>query len=357
MASRTQQTTPTLTLRVLDATLPVLRLAQNGSAITFSLFAALHLASPLSALLPSKPAYLSSAENRASGVQLLAREVYQGEWSEPVLVWGSLGAHVLSGVAIRWAKVLQRLERRKVRKEEVKRRAREMASVKGGDLPGAAGQAGMVKFEGAVQDLVVEDVTDEEVEGELVATTTADEELVVPTTLPSSAGPLFPVPNFHQKTGYLLLLPLLHHAYLHRLLPSSPLPPISSLSPSFFSFSFPALALTHPHLPLRIASAAGYASVTLLAAYHGLVGWRVLLDPTAPRSLKPRRRRAGEKDGWSRTVTRGREWQAAWVALVAGVGVGTARIAGYLGAERSVRLPEFVARRMDFVLRKGMGMA
>ncbi|GAA5833319.1 hypothetical protein JCM11251_005202 [Rhodosporidiobolus azoricus] len=358
MAARQHQVPPTLTLRVLDSTLPFLRLVQNGSAISFSVFSVLHLASPLSALLPSKPQYLSSAENRASGVQLLARELYQGEWSEPILIWGSLGAHIASGITLRWLKVLQRLERRKVRREEVKKRAREMATVKGSDLPGpSAGALGMSKFEGAVQDVVVEDADEGEVEAELVAMTTTDEELVVPAVSPSASASIFPLPNFHQKTGYLLILPLVHHLYLHRLLPSSPFPPISSLSPSFFSFSFPALALTHSSTYLRLSSAVGYASVTLLASYHGLVGWRILLDPTAPRSLAPRRRRSGEKDGLRQKITMGREWQATWVALVAGVGVGTARIAGYLGAERSVKLPDFVARRMEHVLRKGMGAA
>ncbi|BGP13982.1 hypothetical protein JCM10213_005568 [Rhodosporidiobolus nylandii] len=351
------------TFQACTAVLPVLRLVQNTSGITFSVFTVLHLASPLSALLPSKPKYISSAENRSSGIQLLAREVYQGEWSEPVLVWGSLSAHVLSGIAVRWLGVIQRLERRAARREKVKRRARKAATVDAGDVLARGGAEpyplgpglGLSQASEAEKDLAIDELEEEE-EAELVATTTADEELVVP----SVAGPtpaVFQVPNGHQAAGYALVPFLLHHAYVHRLLPASPFPPISSLSPSFFSYSFPALALNHQDIVLRIGSAISYAAVTGLATYHGLVGWRILLDPTAPRSLKPRRRRAGEKDGLRRKVTGGREWQATWVALVAGVSVGTARIAGYLGGERTVKVPRFVAERMDYVLRKGFGKA
>ncbi|GAA6000986.1 hypothetical protein JCM10207_007360 [Rhodosporidiobolus poonsookiae] len=337
---------PSYTLQAVNITIPGLRLVQNVSAASFSVFSILHLASPLSALLPSRPQYLSSAENRASGVQLLAREVYQTAWGEPVLVWGSLGAHVLSGVALRWLGVLQRVERRKLKREEVKLRARELAAVPGDQLPRR--RAGELE-----KNLAVDEV--EELEAELVATTAADEELVVPAVAAPSPS-IFQVPNFHQKTGYLLIPFLAHHAYVHRLLPSSPFPPISSLSPSFFSYSFTALSLNHDSLYLRCASAATYAGVTLLATYHGLVGWRILLDPTSPRSLKPRRKRAGEKDSvLGRALRRG--WQASWIVLVSSVGVGAARIAGYLGGERTVKIPEFVARRMDLVLRKGFALA
>lgn len=336
-------------LLILSRTLPVIQVVQKASAATFSIFAVVHLAAPLSALLPSKPAYLRSAENRANGVALLGREVYQSEWTEPVLVWGSLTTHVLSGIALRWLRVWERVERRKVRKEEVKRRARELATIRPGrvedELPALAKRT---EFE---KDLVVENDL-EETEAELVATTTSDEEIVVPAS--KAAAPLFPMPNVHQRTGYLLIPFLAHHAWVHRLLPASPLPPISSLSPSFFNYSFTALSLTHESLVLRAGSAIGYAAVAGLATYHGLVGWRIMLDSTAPRSLAPRRKRSTEShNSLAYQLTRGREWQAAWIALVTGLAVGTARIAGYLGGERIGQLPSFVTKRMDHVLRRG----
>ncbi|BGP46128.1 hypothetical protein JCM10450v2_001968 [Rhodotorula kratochvilovae] len=340
------------TLTVIETVNPLLRLVQNAGAASFSIFAVIHLATPLSALLPSTPRHLSSAENRANGVLLLGRELYQGEWTEPVLVWGSLSAHVLSGVALRWLKVLERTERRKVRREAVKRRARELATVKADELPGPD----FSRANELERNLAVDEV--DELEAELVATTTTDEELVVPAAVPAASGPLFPLPNLHQQTGYLLLPFVLHHAWMHRLLPASPLPPILALSPSFFNYSFTSLALNHDSLVLRAGSALSYAALTGLATYHGLVGARVLLSPIAPRSLAPRRKRAGERDSTRRKITGGREWQAAWVALVAGVAVGTARIAGYLGGEKGgVRTPDFVARRMEYVLRRGFAQA
>ncbi|GAA5996346.1 uncharacterized protein JCM10292_007548 [Rhodotorula paludigena] len=336
-------------LRLISTVQPALRLVQNASAVSFSVFAVVHLTAPLSALLPSRPKYLSSAENRANGILLVGREVYQGEWTEPVLVWGSLTAHVLAGIALRWVKVAERVERRKVRREEVKRRARELASLSNGaedELPGLSKATELEK------DLVADEV--DELEAELVATTTADEELVVPAAVPASTAPLFPVPNVHQRTGYLLAPLVLHHAWMHRLLPASPLPPTLSLSPSFFNYSFTSLALNHDSLILRLGSAASYAALTALATYHGLVGWRILLDPTSPRSLRPARRYPGQKGSRVRKVTGGREWQAAWVGLVAGVAMGTARIAGFLGGEKGgVALPAFVAKRMEYVLRRG----
>lgn len=340
------------TLTILGTVNPALRLVQTTSAATFALFGIVHLASPLSGLLPQRPKYLTSAENRANGFLLVARELYQGEWTEPVWVWGSLSAHVLSGMALRWLKVLERAERRKVRREEVKRRARELATVHADELVGPDFQ----RASEIERDLAVDEV--DELEGGLVATTTTDEELVVPSAVPASTGALVPLPTFHQATGYALLPFVLHHVWLHRLLPASPEPPISSLSPSFFNYTFSSLALNHSNLVVRLGSAASYAALTSLATYHGLVGVRILLPPIAPRSLAPRRKRAGERDSVRRKVTHGREWQAAWAAAVVGVTVGTARIAGYLGGEKhGVRTPDFIARRMDFVLRRGFAQS
>ncbi|CAD6574172.1 MAG: hypothetical protein CYPHOPRED_005313 [Cyphobasidiales sp. Tagirdzhanova-0007] len=74
--------------------LNVLNLAtrvQSASALSFSAFLALHLAAPLAAALGAD----------ASGVMLLTREYYQTSLIEPILVWGSLAAHVLSGLTRR----------------------------------------------------------------------------------------------------------------------------------------------------------------------------------------------------------------------------------------------------------------
>lgn len=331
----------TLALRVLTQSIPVVAVVQKASAATFSVFAVVHLAAPLSALLPSRPAYLQSAENRANGVALLGREVYQSAWTEPILVWGSLTAHVLSGITLRWLRLWERVERRTVRREEVKRRARELATIRPGHV--ADELPALTKRTEGEKNLAEDEL--EEAEAELIATTTDDEELVVPAAKPATS--VFPPLTAHHRTGYILLPFLAHHAWVHRLLPASPLPPISSLSPSFFNYSFTAFSLTHDSLLLRAASTMSYAAVAGLATYHALVGWRIMLDPTAPRSLAPSRRKRASAFGG------GREWQAAWLTLVGGLAVGTARIAGYLGGERIGQTPAFVTKRMDYVLRRG----
>ncbi|GAA6011531.1 hypothetical protein JCM11491_004678 [Sporobolomyces phaffii] len=288
---------PPRTLQVLDWSIPVLGLAQSVSACSFSLFSLVHLSAPLTALLPSRPKYLASPENRANGFLLLGRELYQGQWSEPVWVYASLSVHVLAGVANRWLKLAQATQRRKW-----KRRC--------------------------------------------LALELDDDDAPSPTT--ADTRPLKPALTTHHVTGYVLVPIVLHHVWLHRILPASPAPPISALSPSFFNYTFTAEALTNPSRALRVASAASYAALTALAVYHALVGLRILADPTAPRSLAPKRRR--------RSRGRGRAWQAAWTAVVVGVGVGTARIAGAFGAERIGTHPDWIAKRMDYVLRRGWGL-
>lgn len=62
--------------------------AQTISAITFSGFMILHLAAPIGAGLGLD----------ASGIMLLTREYYQTPLLEPVLVWGSLSAHIASSI-------------------------------------------------------------------------------------------------------------------------------------------------------------------------------------------------------------------------------------------------------------------
>lgn len=64
---------------------------QNISAMGFGAFLVLHLAAPLGAAVGLD----------ASQIMLLTREYYQTPVLEPLLVWGSLAAHVASSVARR----------------------------------------------------------------------------------------------------------------------------------------------------------------------------------------------------------------------------------------------------------------
>lgn len=89
--------------------------------MSFSSFLLVHLSAPLAASFSSP----NDAEATASGCMLVGRELYQGEWTEPVLVWGSLIVHVVSGVARNGLMRVKRKERRKRRRAEVKRLAEE----------------------------------------------------------------------------------------------------------------------------------------------------------------------------------------------------------------------------------------
>jgi len=64
---------------------------QSASALGFTTFLVLHLAAPLGAAFGLD----------ASGVMLLTREYYQTPPLEPLLVWGSLAAHVVSSTVRR----------------------------------------------------------------------------------------------------------------------------------------------------------------------------------------------------------------------------------------------------------------
>lgn len=61
---------------------------QSASALSFTAFLALHLAAPIGAAVGLD----------ASGIMLLTREYYQSGLLEPLLVWGSLAAHVTSSI-------------------------------------------------------------------------------------------------------------------------------------------------------------------------------------------------------------------------------------------------------------------
>ncbi|GAA5839834.1 hypothetical protein JCM3766R1_004626 [Sporobolomyces carnicolor] len=361
---------PPLTLQVLDTAVPILRLAQSVSAVSFSIFSVIHLSAPLSALLPSRPRYISSPENRANGFLLIGRELYQGEWSEPILVFGSLAVHVVSGVANRGLRVWQTIERRRWRRAQLRSEVNALACADEDDdaRPGTERLAAMKEGE---KNLLVDELDETDAAQVVIQVTSPEGEAQDPFNLdeqellearPSTAatGSISVVPRLtsHQATGYALVPIVLHHLYVHRILPSSRLAPISSLSPSFFNYSFTALALNHESVYLRVASTVSYAALASVATYHALVGLRILSDPTAPRSLAPKRSKAGQPSK-RRKVTKGREWQAVWTAVVVGVGVGTARIAGRLGGERiaSGSNPAWIAKRMDYVLKKGWAVA
>lgn len=155
-----------------------------------------------------------------------------------------------------------------------------------------------------------------------------------------------PALTIHLITGYLLIPFLLPHIVSHRLVPQTPSPPISSLSPSEFGLEFVAYSLyTRP-----ITSFFAYLGLVGLAVPHAVLGsmkivsWiRRLRAGTEPVGVQetPRRTAAG--------IPKGRRRSAGWLlfGLLDVVLVGLVRLY-WEGAHVS----GFMARRYEEVFAK-----
>ncbi|KAG9104166.1 hypothetical protein FRC06_004803 [Ceratobasidium sp. 370] len=152
--------------------------------------------------------------NAASQVMLLGREYYHGVPQEQLLVFAPITLHVAASLAKRLAKVVRTIQRARV-----------------GDIK---------------------------------------EKSAKDTRIISSANAL-------QMTGYPLLLLLSPHIATHRILPSTPSPPVSSISPSELDFSFVNFGLKN--WPVRswimysVLVGAGVMHVT----YGAPIVWRTIL--------------------------------------------------------------------------------
>ncbi len=113
-------------------------------------------------------------------------------------------------------------------------------------------------------------------------------EKVAEETAPPAAKPKLTVA---QLSGYILAPFAIHHAFANRILPSSPQPPISGLSPSELDYSFVSHTLSHPNLPVRLAMATAYSILIGAFAVH-----IVYAVPTLLRSL-PKRSSSSRKVG------------------------------------------------------------
>lgn len=226
--------------------------------------------------------------------RILGRVWYQGEWSEGVVVWGSLIVHVGSGILKRAVKSFERVERRKRRRIAEKSKEESRVSIE------------TIEVEG------------EEAEEEV--------EVVKASTLNSLLG----LVTIQHVTGYLLIPIALHHSWLHRLLPATQIH--KHLSPTLISYSFVSYSLSKSY---ALVSAIGYASVLSLGSYHSLSGIRRILFPISPIGLG----RRTEKDSQA--------WKVGFVGLLATVGLGVVR----LSADRTT--PNWLGKRFDAVLVDG----
>lgn len=116
-------------------------------------------------------------------------------------------------------------------------------------------------------------------------------------------------PSTHHLAGYILIPFLTLHILTHRLIPSSPSPPINALSPSELGYSFVSYGLrTWPFV-----SWTTYAALILTGTYHALLG--------TPKALS-----------WFRTTLPGASRRRAtflrgsFIALVSALGIGLARL-------------------------------
>lgn len=130
----------------------------------------------------------------------------------------------------------------------------------------------------------------------------------------------------HIAAGYLLPFFLVPHLFIHRLIPASPEPPISSLSPSELSFDFVSYSLRQ--YPLW--STLGYVGIVAVGVWHAGVG---LMKITG--WLRPKRLDMGlgtvqgaEGEQPRRIVPRSRKFGARGLllAIVGAVSVGLVRL-------------------------------
>lgn len=220
---------------------------QSVSAAVLAAFGVVHLSAPLMGLLQFGRGDVNDRVDAVSRWMLLGRVAYQSGVGEVVL-WSALGTHLVAG-----------LVKRLVSRFTV------ASSVDSG-------------------------------EEEVVETEVAMKRRV----------PL----TWAQKSGWLLTPFVLHHALLNRVLPSSPTPPISSLSPSELDYSFVSHTLSHPNTGVRFVMGAAYT--LLIGAFAVHVAYAV---PALLRSL-PRKPSSAEGKVTMRRKKRSKGRVAASLGLV-----------------------------------------
>lgn len=227
---------------VTNRLVPTLTLVSHSSSIVFSTFLVVHLASPLASAshYVTSGGDCTSSTDAASKWMLLGRVWYQKSWSEPVIVWGALGVHLVSSIA-----------KRTLLMWSTSRRAQQGSqTAQASEIEGAAEEATSKIWinEGEVSKPSPQSAPSE---------TTS-------TWLPSPA-------TLHSWTGYLLIVPLLSHVKLTRLIPSRSQPPISSLSPSEVDYTL----ITYGLNPQTSDARRRTTSWAILLAMVSLSSWHV----------------------------------------------------------------------------------
>lgn len=215
-------------------TLSVLTRLQNASAAALGAFSIVHLSAPLMSLLHLS-GDINDRVDAVSRWMLLGRVAYQSGVGE-ALLWASLAAHLFSGVA-----------KRLVTRYTVASSNPDYSSV-------------------AEIDESIERKTEPG-----------------PTTKPKL--------TVAQTSGLILAPFALHHAFVNRILPSSPTPPISGLSPSELDYSFVSHSLSHPNLAVRVIMTSAYAVLIGAFAVHAAYAVPALLRSLPTKSASSTRRK------------------------------------------------------------------
>lgn len=211
--------------------LSVLRRVQTGSAAAMAAFGVVHLSAPLVGLL-HLGGDVNDRVDAVSRWMLLGRVAYQSALGE-ALLWTALATHLLAGITKRL----------------------------------------VTRFTTAAPTRTADNVRNVNVEEPTVV-----EEPLKRTAKLSVA----------QASGYMLAPFVLHHAWINRIVPSTPKPPISSLSPSELDYSFVAHTLSHPNTGVRIIMATAYT--VLIAAFAVHTSYAI---PALLRTIEPASRRKG----------------------------------------------------------------
>lgn len=211
--------------------LSVLTRVQTGSAAALTAFGVVHLSAPLVGLL-HLGGDVNDRVDAVSRWMLLGRVAYQSALGE-ALLWTALATHLLAGITKRL----------------------------------------VTRFTTAASTRSSEDTRDLK----------AEETAVVQE--PPKRGARLSVA---QASGYMLAPFVLHHAWVNRIVPSSPKAPISSLSPSELDYSFVAYTLSHPNAGVKIIMATAYTVLIGAFAVHTSFAIPALL-----RTIKPASRRKG----------------------------------------------------------------
>lgn len=198
-------------------TLSVLTRLQYASASVLGAFSVVHLSAPLMSLLRLS-GDVNDRVDAVSRWMLLGRVAYQSGIGE-ALLWASLGTHLVSGV--------------------LKHLVTRFTVVSSGRT-----DADSSDFKDTVEQ---------------------------PSTRPASKF------TIAQLSGYILAPFAVHHAFVNRILSSSPSAPILRLSPSELDYSFVSHSLSHPNTTVRIIMASAYTVLIGAFAVHAVYAVPALL--------------------------------------------------------------------------------